>query len=498
MTTNYLLGFFMFNFSSKTKLLMTISVVLIVAIVPTSLFNYYQGKDFIRESYLAKTMDLLSDSLLAELQSTLLEPIAISSAMANNTFLQDWILNGEKSKDELRRYFAAIKEHNNYDSVFFISDATGLYYNEEGAFKEISPSVEKDAWFYSFRDSKQQYQLNLDTNEAADDEITVFVNYAIKDAGGKFIGTIGVGIKVAIVGEILVKFRDNYDINIFWVDGKGLIQVHLNDALIETTYLEDLRGIGKYSDDLLNPDIQRDQINYSLDGETVFVARKYFPEFDWFLIIEQNESKSLDVIKGVLFNSLSVAFVVLLVVLVVIFRVISGFQLKLEIMAITDELTGLNNRRFFTQTFSHEAARAKRNNLTTSLLQMDLDFFKKINDQYGHTAGDRFLVAVAEAMKSAVREIDCLARTGGEEFVALLVETDQKGAEAVAERIRGKIESLQCEDNGITFQGTMSIGLITCSPQELELEDTTRKADEALYQAKKEGRNRVVVFSKKA
>ena len=169
------------------------------------------------------------------------------------------------------------------------------------------------------------------------------------------------------------------------------------------------------------------------------------------------------------------------------------FQLELERQAHLDYLTGLHNRRFFMQVAETELARAIRYSAPLSLLMMDVDHFKLINDTYGHKAGDRVLKKISETCQKTLREIDIIGRVGGEEFAVLLPETDIDEAMDVAERLREEIAKAKVEiDQVLPLNFTISIGVTTLTPQNENIEGLLNVADKALYVAKDSGRNRVV------
>ena len=170
---------------------------------------------------------------------------------------------------------------------------------------------------------------------------------------------------------------------------------------------------------------------------------------------------------------------------------------KLEKLATIDGLTGVANHRRFLEFYKLEWKRAIRNSRPISLILMDVDFFKMYNDTYGHQAGDECLRKIAQAIENSVkRETDLVARYGGEEFVAVLVETDAKGAETVAEKVSVELEKLKMvhEESSVSEHVTISMGLATTIPK-VDTDDSwlINKADNALYQSKKNGRNRITV-----
>ena len=162
-------------------------------------------------------------------------------------------------------------------------------------------------------------------------------------------------------------------------------------------------------------------------------------------------------------------------------------------MATTDPLTGTLNRRSFTDRAGAELSRARRHGRPVSLLMIDADRFKGINDSFGHAGGDAVLRAFAAACMDCLRPSDVLGRLGGEEFGVVLAETGIAGAAAAAERIRGAVEGLEVDSDGRRIRVTVSIGVSGIDDGAHALKDAMDRADAALYRAKALGRNRVAV-----
>ncbi|MGO9378914.1 MAG: diguanylate cyclase [Dissulfurispiraceae bacterium] len=173
---------------------------------------------------------------------------------------------------------------------------------------------------------------------------------------------------------------------------------------------------------------------------------------------------------------------------------------ELEKLLVKDYLTGVYNRKFLMERFVEELAWATRYQEPLSLIFLDIDHFKKINDTYGHSCGDEVLKQLAKTLSSALRVHDIVARYGGEEFVILLSNTGWDDSLTVAEKIRVTIEESDffCDENPIKMPITVSIG-VTSTEGELDLlpDSLIVKADQALYEAKAAGRNRVVSSSGK-
>jgi diguanylate cyclase (GGDEF)-like protein len=173
------------------------------------------------------------------------------------------------------------------------------------------------------------------------------------------------------------------------------------------------------------------------------------------------------------------------------FRISQKEKFQAERMARIDPLTGLNNRRAFYEASKPIWSNALRNRRDVSVILLDIDKFKRINDTYGHAYGDEVLIAVASILAKSAREGDVVARWGGEEFILLLSETNLEAAIALAERLRLAISGKRIGHVKGTISFTASFGVAQRAELCVSIEELTSVADNCLYQAKREGRNRV-------
>ena len=163
----------------------------------------------------------------------------------------------------------------------------------------------------------------------------------------------------------------------------------------------------------------------------------------------------------------------------------------LQILCRTDPLTTAANRRAFNEILSQEFSRFKRSQKEYALIMIDLDHFKSINDQHGHSVGDQVLIEVTERCKDNIRVHDILARLGGEEFCILLPYTESKQAKKVAERLREKIEIKPIIVDGLRVKVTISVGISLVSTNDEDGHQAMERADQKLFQAKESGRNQI-------
>ena len=162
----------------------------------------------------------------------------------------------------------------------------------------------------------------------------------------------------------------------------------------------------------------------------------------------------------------------------------------LKTLSITDSLTGLYNRSKLDSILTDQLARFNRNHRPFTLLMLDIDHFKTLNDTYGHVAGDEILTAVARILLQSIRSIDYAARYGGDEFIIILTETSAELGWKTAERVRTQVEALHPTVKGSAISLTVSIGIVESQPEDIMPTEVFARADHALYEAKRAGRNR--------
>lgn len=173
-------------------------------------------------------------------------------------------------------------------------------------------------------------------------------------------------------------------------------------------------------------------------------------------------------------------------------------QEELKLLASTDPMTTLYNRRYFTDISNHMFQLARREQTELSLIMIDIDNFKNVNDTYGHPVGDKVIISIASILKAQTRMSDIVCRFGGEEYIILLPNMDVLNTEKMAHSIRKLIEdSVIILDNNEVLKVTASLGISTVNTQkDSDIEIAIHRADNAMYEAKKSGKNKVVVYSK--
>ena len=227
-------------------------------------------------------------------------------------------------------------------------------------------------------------------------------------------------------------------------------------------------------------------------GNNSYLNSRLVPEFDWYLIVEQSDAASEQRLDNTLINNLALSGAIMILVLLAAHFTLRSYQRKLEQMATTDQLTGAANRHLFESIFEHMSKSLPRYARPVSLITIDIDHFKQVNDTHGHNAGDMVLQAVAMVIKENIRDSDALCRWGGEEFVLLLDRCTADEALILAGKISNAVKNHNVAIGRQTIQVTLSMGVTQYHSGE-PLERMIARADAALYEAKESGRDRVVL-----
>lgn len=478
--------------NSQRSLILTLVVLLGSGFLATSLLSYYASRASIRDSIVNTELPLTSDTVYSEIQKDLVQPILISSMMARDTFMRDWVVAGEHDPEQMTRYLNEVMSHYSAYTAFFVSNTSLKYYQAKGVLKKIDAHEPRDVWYYRVRDMARPYEINVDPDMANKDNLTFFINYKVFDYKDNFIGATGVGLTVDAVTKLIDRYQQRYQRSVYFADTSGRIVLTGADggpqgAAIGQS-LNALPGLSDLHSKLPKP--QTGSYEYQAQGQDHFLNVRFIPELNWYLYVDKQEGSALSDIRRSLYLNLFICLVVTLVVVLLLHRVIRRYQQKIEAQATLDSLTGLPNRRGFDLLALKAMQEAQREPKPLAALLLDLDHFKRLNDNHGHLAGDEVLAGFAKDLQSCLRQSDIICRWGGEEFIILLKDTNSAHAQQVAEKIRLLAEQHRYTFAGTPLQITVSLGLTEMQPNDT-LHSLIARADRALYRAKQSGRNRV-------
>jgi diguanylate cyclase (GGDEF)-like protein len=474
--------------SDKLKLITALGILLSLGFMVTSFASYFVSRETIRDSIIKDELPLTSDNIYSEIQKDLVRPTFISSMMASDTFLRDWVLDGEKDISQITKYLDEIKKRYGTFASFYVSERTRNYYYPKGILKKISTDDTHDVWYYRVRAMKQPYEISVDTDQSNRDALTIFINYHVYDYANEFLGVAGIGLTVDAVRKLIDSYQERYNRIVYFVDLKGDIALYSNHQNSPGENIRRIPGLQSQAEAILKT--RSGSYQYKRDGRVHLLNVRFIPELDWYLFVEKMEDEALAGIKRTLHMNLALCIVVTLVVLILTNVTINRYQRRLEEMATTDKLTGLANRQAC-ELFADQAVKlAKRNQEPLSAILIDVDHFKQVNDRYGHLAGDTVIRRLAEIIRDCLRESDFLCRWGGEEYLLLLKGCDLDRAQIIAENIRVTVRESTIQHNDVGIDITISLGVAEYRDRESNTLMFAR-VDQALYRAKEAGRDRV-------
>lgn len=409
------------NITIKYRVILLLALVLATAFIVMAVINYRVQRSATRQEILTSSLPLTGENIYSELHATLLKPLFISSLMASDTFLKDWAIDGEHDVSKIQRYLQTIQDRYGFFAAFFVSSHTSNYYYPQGILKQVRPEDPHDDWFYQAMDMPQEYDLDVDTNQAAENRLTIFINYRLRDHDGNMLGITGVGLAMDHVARLLDSYQRKYHRIIYMVDKNGLVQSHSDRTRIMQVNIHDLAGLGALADKILVPRKEPAQFEYDdAAGNHVLLSARYIPEFDWYLLVAQDEGDTLGTARSNLLRTLLVGLALTLVIILVIVWAMNHFQRRLDHLTGGDELTALPTRTEFEARFRRAMNRRARYGLEFCLVRLTLVGLEDFRRTQGRTETDALIRSAAHIIEDGVRVSDVAARWRDNEFVVLV------------------------------------------------------------------------------
>lgn len=479
-------------FTKKYRLLGWLSLLLVAGFLATGVGAYMVSRDAMQQQIEEHALPLTGDNIYAEIRKDLLSPVLISSLMAQDTFVRDWMMDGETDPAAITRYLNEIKHKYGTVTSFLISERTRHYYHADGLLRMVQESEEQDKWYFRVRDMKRAYETKVESDSANRNQLTIFINHRVLDYDGNFLGVTGVGLTFGGVSQLIDQYQARFDRKIYFVDAQGNIVLNGSTASQQPQSIRDLPGLRDIAARVLSGQAAPTRLEYQRDNATMLVYSRFIPELGWYLVVEQDAASHVKPVQQMFAVNLAISAVITLLVLALVLFAVSHYQRRLQQMATTDALTGLLNRQAFEILNQQTMLDVARTGRPLSAILFDVDWFKRINDSYGHQAGDRVLWDIAQLARDAVRENDIITRWGGEEFMILLRDCPLEVACKVAENLRHAIELHDFALAQLHEPVTVSMGVAEYALQETQSAFFLR-TDKALYGAKTSGRNRIHV-----
>lgn len=474
----------------KHTVIIVVSGLLLSVSIIGSIINYHKNIDATQDQLKNTSLPLSVDNIYTEIQQRMIEPLLVSSLMSNDTFLRDWILSGEGEIDGIVRYLTEIQNKYDVFTTFLVSQKTKHYYHPRGLIDVVNHDNSADAWFFRFIKQNEAYEINLDYNLNLGDFLVMFINYKVMDYHNELIGVTGVGVKLLNIEEMLNSFKTRYKYDVYFVDQKGEI-VLFSKTLNKRGNVHNIEGLKAIKERVFNKG--ETQFEYADKEGEYLLNTKYIEKLKLHLFVEINKKEYMTEIRKTFYMNLTISLLVTLIVIGIIIYTIHLYQQQLLQLASEDTLTGLANRRQFNDAFEKYFKMYRKGINTLTLLLMDIDNFKEINDEFGHLVGDETLVRVAQILKAEFRSSDMIARWGGEEFAILLVDVSKEKATELAKRVCYAIKEDAILLNLLKKPLTVSLGVGELSSVDSQ-DGLVYKVDKALYAAKELGKNQVVVL----
>lgn len=477
--------------SVRIRVLWVVALLLAAGFVATNLVSFSISRSALKTTILHNELPLTSSNIYSEIQADLLRPVFVSSLMANDTFLRDWVLNGEGDTAQVTRYLDEICKKFGVFTAFLVSDRSSVYYHFTGPAKTVSENDPRDAWFFRVRGESQPYEINVDYNQEQTDDITIFVNYRLLDYQGRFLGATGVGLKMETVGKIISRYRDDYSRNIYFIDRVGHIPVRSANPTIAEARLQDAPGVNTLAEQILSG--KDGYFEYNRNGETMLLTTRFIPELGWTVMVEQREADAIRALWRALLVNLVIGVAIIVVTVAAVSMALSHYQRKLDMTSDVGGVAGLASRQVFEISMDYALRLHRRSGRPLSLILLDVDHFKWVCDSLGLVQGEDVLRKVADAARRIIRDTDLICRWGESELGILVDDCCLEQGLHLSDSLRILLEAepIFSPDDG--FRVTVSIGVAEADQNESAAELCVRAADH-LNKAREAGRNQVSPF----
>lgn len=476
----------------KHILLISNLIIILFIVAGFTAVVYKDAKSYqqLAEKHLEGIISLADADISNYIENSMSKPVMVSKTMANDEFLKAWLAKEQDNSSDdaylgqLYDYLKTYQVKYNYTTVFCVSAETGNYYYQDGLNKKISRDDSHDVWYYNFVDSGQEYDLEVDANEANDNNITVFVNFRVEGDDGRLLGIIGVGLQASFFEDKIRAYEDDYGLSVYVVNVGGAKNSFAGgtDVFVSEDKLSQYTGIKQKIK--MNPSGDSEMQWFTTGGERKCLITKYYDSLGWYMVTEMETAsigKSFQerIRQNVLFMLVSLAACI-----VVTTAVFINYNRRIVTIENVDELTGLSNRKLFYKQYS--AFIRKRHEQKKTLFMLDIDHFKDINDKHGHLFGNAVLAMVADELRKVIEGYGVAARWGGDEFMGILAVEPEEAA-GILGRFMDTMKDGE-KDGG--YKVTVSVGMIEIN-ERLGLEQIIKKADDALYRSKENGRDQI-------
>ena len=305
-----------------------VCIVIMIGFIITSVVSYFSNRQ-VFEKDVEEVSVLTSDGIYHEIDAMFTKPVNVSETMANDNLLRTYLREEQTRIDDpsfvqgMQDYLYSYKEKYGYDSVFLISSSTSRYYHFHGIDRIMEKGNEENAWYEAFVNSDEDMSLNIDNDEASENEITVFINCKIYDGSNDLLGVVGVGFRIDTLQELLKNYEASIGVQSYLIDREGMIEVSTSQSGYVKQDLFVNCDFAKDKDRILSTK-EAQSFWYSAAGTSGYVVSQYIENLDWYLVIDHNTLG----LKSSLMNQFMIGVLVIVAVIAAVLLIITSIIKK--------------------------------------------------------------------------------------------------------------------------------------------------------------------------
>lgn len=323
-----------------------VCIIIILGFIITSVISYFSNKS-IFEKDAEHVSDLASEGIYYQIDSIFTKPINVSITMANDSLLKSFLSEEEQHLEDeafiknMQDYLYAYREKYSFDSVFLVSAKTNRYYHFNGLDRILMPDNEENEWYYSFMQEGDEYSLNIDNDEASDNEITVFVNCKIKQSDGTIMGIVGVGFRVDYLQDLLREYEEQFDVHASLINSNGMIEISTRQTGHEHADFFDECEYSDLKDKIIKNQTEPQKL-WSIDKNGQwYVVTSYIKNLEWTLIVAKDMSMLNRQLNQQLLQGILIIIIIVAIVLFTITAVIRRYNKQII------KLTAAHEREYY-------------------------------------------------------------------------------------------------------------------------------------------------------
>lgn len=318
-----------------------VCTIIIIGFILTSVISYCSNKGIFRQD-VERVSALTSEGIFYKIDSIFTKPLNVSLTMANDHLLKEFLEEEEDRLEDdsyirnMKNYLLAYKEKYSYESVFLVSANTNRYYHFKGLDRVLTSENPENEWYASFMQSEEEYSVNIDNDEAADNEITVFINCKIKE-DNHIMGVVGVGFRVDSLQELLLDYENEFGVKAYLIEPSGKITISASQTGYQEKNLFDESEFSDLKEEIQLKKNEKGLFWYSTQMRTGYLVTQYIPNLEWFLIIDNDVSALEKKLSVQFLGGILILILVILAVLYLITNIIRKYHKQIVALTLSQE-----------------------------------------------------------------------------------------------------------------------------------------------------------------